>query len=315
VSRGPIVLVGSVSDDHVAALRESLDEVGAAPVILDSLAFPASPRLALGAEPDAILLDGKDVGHPSAVYLRSLYLSPLAFGVDMTREMSEDWRTTLVILREKAEVLVGVMRRWEAMGIPIYNALSASDAVRKPFQMAELAQRGLPVPETLWTNDPEAVRRFAEGRRIAYKPVAGGAATRELSAADLDETKLARLANAPVTFQELLPGRDLRVFVLDGRVVAAFHIHSQALDYRQNEEKVESIALAPAVEDICLRAALATGLRFTGMDLKEASNGVLKILELNPSPMFLGFDHLGGTNVRGALVAALAGHAGIRPSA
>ena len=312
MSRGPIVLVGSADDDHVAALRESLDELGAAPVILDSLAFPASPRLALGAEPDAILLDGKEVGRPSAVYLRSLYLSPLAFGVDMEREMSEDWRTTLVILREKAEVLVGVMRRWEAMGIPIYNALSASDAVRKPFQMAELAQRGLPVPETLWTNDPEAVRRFADGRRIAYKPVAGGAATRELSAADLDEAKLARLANAPVTFQELLPGRDLRVFVLDGRVVAAFQIHSQALDYRQNEEKVESIALTPAVEDICLRAASVTGLRFTGMDLKEASDGALKILELNPSPMFLGFDHLGGTNVRGELIAALAGHAGIR---
>jgi glutathione synthase/RimK-type ligase-like ATP-grasp enzyme len=224
--------------------------------------------------------------------------------------MSDDWRTALVILREKAEVLVAVMRRWEALGLPIYNPLSASDAVRKPFQMAELARRGLPVPETLWTNDPAAVRRFALGRRIAYKPVAGGAATRELGADDLDDAKLARLANAPVTFQELLAGRDVRVFILDGRVVAAFHIHTQALDYRQNEEKVESVALDPAVQRICLAAASMTGLRFTGMDLKETADGTPKILELNPSPMFLGFDHLGGTNVRGALVDTLAAHAG-----
>ena len=309
MSRGTVVLVGSASDDHVAALRASLEAVKVTTVVLDSLTFPAAPRLALGADPEDIRIDGVDAGRPAAVYLRSLYLSPLAFGVDMEKEMSDDWRTSLVILREKAEVLIAVMRRWEAMGLPIYNPLSASDAVRKPYQMAELARAGLPVPETLWTNDPAAVRRFADGRRIAYKPVAGGAATRELEASDLDDAKLARLANAPVTFQELLAGREVRVFVLDGRVVAAFQIHSQALDYRQNEEKVESVTLDPAVARICLTAASITGLRFTGMDIKETADGTPKILELNPSPMFLGFDHMGGTNVQGALVAALAAHA------
>jgi glutathione synthase/RimK-type ligase-like ATP-grasp enzyme len=277
-------------------------------VLLDSLAFPASPRIALGASIDAILVDGVAVGRPSAVYLRSLYLSPMAFGVDMEKEMNEDWRTSLVILREKAEVLIAVMRRWEALGVPIYNPLTASDAVRKPFQLAQLAARGLPVPETLWTNDPEAVRRFADGRRIAFKPVAGGAATRELSAEDLVDAKLDRLRNAPVTFQELLPGRDIRVFVLDERVVAAYRIHSSALDYRQNEEKVESTELDPAVARICLEAASITSLRFTGMDLKETAEGVPKILELNPSPMFLGFDAMAGTDVCGALTEALAAH-------
>ena len=309
MSDRPVVLVGSAADDHVAALHASLIGRGVRVLLLDSLAFPASPRIALGPLPGSILVDGVETGRPAAVYLRSLYLSPLAFGVDMEKEMAEDWRTSLVILREKAEVLVAIMRRWEANGIPVYNPLTASDAVRKPFQMAVLAAEGLPVPETLWTNDPQAVRRFAEGRRIAYKPVAGGAATRELSTEDLDDAKLARLSNAPVTFQELLEGRDVRVFVLDGRVVAAFHIHTQALDYRQNEDKVEAIALDPAVERICLTAASLTGLRFTGMDLKETANGVPKILELNPSPMFLGFDHLAGTDVQGALVEALAGHA------
>jgi glutathione synthase/RimK-type ligase-like ATP-grasp enzyme len=309
MSRGTVVLVGSTSDDHVAALYASLGDRNVATVVLDSLTFPAAPRLTLGAGPDDIWIDGVNAARPAAVYLRSLYLSPLAFGVDMEKEMGDDWRTSLVILREKAEVLIAVMRRWEAMGLPIYNALSASDAVRKPYQMAELARAGLPVPETLWTNDPAAVRRFADGRRIAYKPIAGGAATRELASADLDDSKLARLANAPVTFQELLPGRDVRVFVLDGRVVEAFQIHSQALDYRQHEEKVERVTLDPAVERICLDAASITGLRFTGMDLKETAGGVFKILELNPSPMFLGFDELGGTNVQGALVDTLAAHA------
>ena len=223
--------------------------------------------------------------------------------------MSDDWRTSLVILREKAEVLIAVMRRWEAMGLPIYNPLSASDAVRKPYQMAELARAGLPVPETLWTNDPAAVRRFADGRRIAYKPVAGGAATRELEASDLDDAKLARLANAPVTFQELLAGRDIRVFILDGRVVAAFQIHSQALDYRQNEGEGRKRGA---------RSRRRTHLPDRGFDHRpslhrDGPQGNRRRHAEDPRaesiPMFLGFDHMGGTDVQGALVATLAAHA------
>jgi glutathione synthase/RimK-type ligase-like ATP-grasp enzyme len=163
------------------------------------------------------------------------------------------------------------------------------------------------VPATLWSNDPGDVRAFAARHgRVAYKPVAGGAATRELTAADLDDARLRALAGAPVTFQELLPGEDLRVFVLDGEVIAAFRISSAALDYRQNEERVEAIAADSDLATTCRRATALLGLRFTGMDLKRAGDGTLRILELNPSPMFLGFDARGGTDVLGALTRALA---------
>ena len=42
------------------------------------------------------------------------------------------------------------------------------------------------------------------------------------------------------------------------------------------------------------------------MDLKADATGALKILELNPSPMFLGFDRKSGSNILGALCDALA---------
>src|SRR5262245_936878 len=250
-------------------------------------------------------LDGRDVGRPGAVYLRSLYLTPLAFGVDAKKDMDEDWRTTLVIFREKAEVLLSVCRRWEALDVPIYNPITVSDAVRKPYQMSLLANAGLPVPRTLWSNDPQAVLRFSAGERVAYKPVAGGAATRELAPEDLTERRLSSLSNAAVTFQELLPGTDMRAFVLDGEIISAYRIVADSLDYRQNEEKVESISLTTEVADICLRAAAVAQLRFTGMDLKAAADGRPRILELNPSPMFLGFDRLAGTDVLGKLASAL----------
>ncbi len=301
----PVVLVGSVDDAHVQAVRDALHARGVEPVLLDSLRFPESPRIALGPAPDEILVAGRPLGFPGAVYLRSLYVSPVAFGVDVEREMRENWRKTMVVFREKAEMLVSVLRRWEERGVAIYNTVTASDAVRKPYQISRLKDAGLPVPDTLWTNDPDAVRRFARGRRIAYKPLAGGAATKELRPEDLGEERLARLANSPVTFQELLPGEDLRVFVLDGEVIAAYRITTSALDYRENEEKVESISLDRDLAAQCARAAAVTNLRFTGMDWKGAADGRPRILELNPSPMFLGFDRLAGTDVLGQLADAL----------
>jgi glutathione synthase/RimK-type ligase-like ATP-grasp enzyme len=256
------------------------------------------------------VLDGVPLGRPAAVYLRGLYISPLAFMVDAGAAMDANWRRTMVAFREKGELLLALVKRWEALGIPIYNPPGASDATRKPFQIAHLAAAGLPVPETLWTNDPDAVRRFAAGRRVVFKPVSGGAATRELRDEDLVPERLARLAAAPVTFQELLPGEDLRLFVLDGRLVAAYRIVTGALDYRQNEDAIEAFAAPPELERLALVAAGALGLRFTGIDFKLGSDGRPRLLECNPSPMFRGFDQRAGTDLLGALADALASHSG-----
>lgn len=215
-------------------------------------------------------------------------------------------RTTLVAFREKSAVVQGLLGRWEALGVPLYNPPSCNWRMHKPVQLALLQQAELPVPRTLWTNAPEEARRFAAGQRIAYKPVTGGAATRELSAADLTDERLAALSTAPVTFQELLPGEDVRVYVLDGALIASLRIVSRGLDFRQNEERMEPFELPPEVARQCLRATEVLGLRWTGMDLKRDAHGTLRFLELNGSPMFLGFDAWAGTDLLGQLAGALA---------
>lgn len=305
----PVVVVGSPADEHASAVARAVEERGARVRWLDATRFPGELAIALGEGPEAISVQGQPLGRPRAVYLRSLYLSPLAFGVDAAAEMDADWRRTLVVYREKAEFLVSVVRRWEELGVPLYNPLSASDALRKPYQIGRLAAAGIPVPETLWTNDPEAVRRFARGRRVVYKPLAGGAATRELDLDGPDGERLERLANSPVTFQELLPGTDLRVYVLDGRVISAYRIESSAIDFRGNEQTIHAFEPDGPMAELCLRATRALGLRFTGMDLKAAVDGEPRVLELNGSPMFLGFDQRAGTDVLGALADALVGAA------
>jgi glutathione synthase/RimK-type ligase-like ATP-grasp enzyme len=306
---GTVVLVGSREDLHIKEVARRLGVEGVDTVIVDTLAFPDETRVSLTEDLAGIVVDGRTVGRPAAVYLRGLHSSPLAYLVDAQEAMDEDWRTTLTAFREKATLLNGLVARWEQLGVPMYNPVSSDWMMTKPVQLAALEAAGLPVPRTLWTNDPEAVRRFAAGGRVAYKPVTGGAATRELLPEDLTDERLSALSSAPVTFQELLPGEDLRVYVLDGEIIASLRIVTSALDFRQNEERLEPVELPPEVARDCVKACEVLGLRWTGLDLKRGQDGVLKFLELNGSAMFLGFDAGGGTDIAGHFTRALAKHA------
>jgi glutathione synthase/RimK-type ligase-like ATP-grasp enzyme len=309
VSDRPVLLVGSPEDAHIGAVADGLQARGVEASIIDTLAFPESPAIALGERMDSITIDGRDLSHPVAIYLRDVYAQPLAVGVDVEDEMVQDWRRTLVAFREKAHVLFPLLARWAELGVPFYNPMSSDWKLSKPMQLSLLEHAGLPVPPTVWTNDPETVRRFAAGQRVAYKPVAGGAATQELGPEDLTDERLRTLRGAPVTFQKLLPGDNYRVYCLDGEVIATIRVGSQSLDYRQQEEVIEQTQLSDTIKKQCLKATEVLGLRWTGMDLKSDGDGNLQFLELNSSPMFLGFDHRAGTGILDALVAALAGHA------
>ena len=305
----PIALIGSPRDPHVAAVMQGLEEKDVEPVVVDSMAFPDDYRISLGEKLDMIEVGGRTIARPAAVYVRDFYAHALSPWLDLNDEMEQNWRRTLVALREKAQIMFSLLARWAEIGVPVYNPPSPEWRLAKPFQLAVLERAGLPVPETVWTNDPEKVRAFAGGRRVAYKPVAGGAATKELGPEDLTDDRLRTLKGAPVTFQHLLEGDNYRVYCIDGSVVASLRVTSEAVDFRQNEELVEETTLPDDVVKQCLRATEVLGLRWSGADLRDDGTGTLRFLELNSSPMFLGFDSMAGTDVLGALVDALASHA------
>jgi glutathione synthase/RimK-type ligase-like ATP-grasp enzyme len=299
-----VVIVGPASDAHVLDVSGRVRALGAEPLLLDASRFPASLRITLGEDLDDVLIDGVHV-RPAAVYVRNMGAGALQAANSAACDAAEQRFQNWLVGRERADVVAAMVSRWEQTGVPIYNGMAASQRMTKPFQLALLKRAGLPVPATRWTNDPAAVRSFADGARVAYKPVSGGAATRELGADDLVPARLELLRRAPVTFQSLLPGEDIRVYVLDGEVIAAIRIVSRALDFRGHEERCEAIELPATVRRQCVRAAQVVGLRFTGMDLKRDEAGTLRFLELNSSPMFLGFDSRAGTDIAGCLAGRL----------
>jgi glutathione synthase/RimK-type ligase-like ATP-grasp enzyme len=309
VSRNPIVIIAPDNEWHAVSVLDRLRAMGADAMILDTGRFPDQMRISLGERLDDVEIDGQRIA-PSAVYIRDLALNPQGPTSGLADGMAADWRRTLAALHERSDFVMSLLHRWEAAGVPVYNPLSAFPRITKPFQIALLAAAGLPVPPTSWTNDPERVRRFAAAGPLIYKPVAGGAATRKLGDDDLGDERLARLRAAPVCFQELLPGTDLRIYVVDGEVVASIAITADAIDFRGNELALDQFPIDDQLRDICVRATAVLGLRFTGMDVKLDTHGEPRILELNPSPMFVGFDQRSGTDVLGALCRALMRGAG-----
>jgi glutathione synthase/RimK-type ligase-like ATP-grasp enzyme len=309
VTTAPFVVVGAPEDPHAHAIAEGLRTRGHEPLVLDARGFPEELNIALGHDPDDICINGQRIGRPAAVYVRSLYQSPAGFGVEADEAMRENWRRTMLAFRERSTLLSAILLRWEQLGCRLYNPPSVAKNITKPYQLALLRGAGLPVPDSLWTNDPAAVRRFCREREAIFKPVAGGAATRKLGPEDLADERLAKLAGAPVCFQELLPGDDVRVYVIDGRVVCALRIETEAVDFRQNEQHIAAIELDDEVARMCVRAAEVIGLPYTGMDIKADRHGRYKILELNPSAMFLGFEQRAGVDISGPLCDALVGHA------
>ncbi|MCH9685623.1 MAG: hypothetical protein K0V04_29600 [Deltaproteobacteria bacterium] len=309
MSTSPIVVVGALEDPHVRAIHDGLVERGHEPYVFNAQLFPEQMRIAAGASSRSIAIDGRSLGTPVAAYVRSLYQNPAGFGVDADDAMKEDWRRTMLAFRERSTLLSALLQRWEHNGTAAYNPSSSSGNINKPYQLALLESAGLPVPATLWSNDPEAVRRFCTEHEAIYKPVAGGAATRKVEPRDLTTERLSKLESAPVCFQELLPGDDVRVYVIDGKVVCAMRIETDAIDFRQNEKKIAAIELSDEVAQQCIEATATLGLRFTGMDIKGDREGRYRILELNPSPMFLGFEKLAGVDITGPLCDALVAHA------
>lgn len=306
--QSPIVLLGAEDDEHIQALALELSARGERPLVIDPRLFPHQLTVSLGAELADIRVGDASGLVPRAVYVRSLYTDPAGHRTNVEQAMEDNWRRTSAALTERWHLWSSLLFRWSELGVRLYNPAECAQRLTKPYQLALLHRAGLPVPSTLWTNDPVAVREFAaRNAGTIYKPVNGGAHTRKLTPSDLEPARLGRLQASPVCFQELLPGRNLRVYVVDEHVVCALSVESEELDFREVQPRVAAIEISPELSRQCLAATRCLGLRFTGMDLREDAEGRPLFLELNSSPMFLGFEHLGNVKIGSALCDALIG--------
>lgn len=206
-----------------------------------------------------------------------------------------DWYQLFGVARDRADSLLGLLLALERRGIPFYNPPSRTLlSRRKPYQLQVLRECGCRVPNTMVTNDVAQAHAFLRNQgEVIVKPVAGGAFTRSANA--LSDRDWAQLKMAPAIFQKRIRGRNLRVMVIDGRVVSsvAIELPDDDLDFRGNaryQQGQAQYAVSPLPDEVvqqCQRASLALGLRLTGIDIKQTADEEYVFLECNSSPIYL----------------------------
>jgi len=196
-----------------------------------------------------------------------------------------------------------VVRQFEMM--KVFSAIESVALVRSRDKLRSLqilSRAGVGLPKTVFTNytkDAEHLVKSVGGAPLVLKLLEG---TQGLGVV-LAETKNAATSvieafnglGARVIAQEFIKeagGADIRVFVVDGKVVGAMKRQGKEGEFRSNLHRGGSatvIELSDEEETMALKATRAMGLGIAGVDLLQSSNGPL-VLEVNSSPGLEGIE-------------------------
>jgi len=296
---GTVIILAGSGDPQAVRVRSEIRNRRGRALLVDTAAFPERLSLSLGEK--GPFLDARPLPRDvSAVYVRALGANPVA--PQYRADLHSRPEGLLAQLDERLALLASLVLILKARGARIVNDLEVNaQHSRKPYQLDLLRSAGLPVPRSLASNEPAAVRAFVQtvGRAV-YKPLGGGATVRAVRRQDLTRARLASLALAPVLFQERVDGVSVRAYVVGGRCVAAGEIHSTELDYRRKEDAVLATTLTKSEQRACVAAARACAMTFAGVDLVRGKDS-FHLLECNPSPMFAVFEEKTGADIAGPL--------------
>ena len=209
-----------------------------------------------------------------------------------------------------------VIRHFERMGVPVINSSDAIDNVKdKLYTHQILAQSNLDIPNTMLLKHPIDID-FVEkniGFPVIVKKISGSYGRGVF----LCENK--KQLNQLVTMAELTKksydiiiqefvkdtwGKDLRVFVVNNKVVGCMMRQSTDDDFRANLSRGGEgfpYEVNEQIEWLSSEASKALGLDIAGVDLLF-QNGGYKICEVNSNPGFEGMENFTKKNIASEIV-------------
>lgn len=196
-----------------------------------------------------------------------------------------------------------IVRQFEVMGVISANPSQAITRSRDKLRcMQILSGAGIGLPVTGFarnTHDVDDLIKMVGGAPLVIKLLEG---TQGIGVV-LAETKKAASSVIEAFFglgnniliQEYIKearGTDIRVFVVDGKVVGAMKRTAKEGEFRSNLHRggtAELIKLSKAERETALKAAKELGLTVCGVDMLPSDRGPL-VLEVNSSPGLEGIE-------------------------
>jgi ribosomal protein S6--L-glutamate ligase len=217
---------------------------------------------------------------------------------------------------EQVVFRMNLLARLEARGVQVVNPPRAIEcAVDKFLTTARLVDARLPVPATIVCETAEAAQAAFEqlGGDVVVKPIFGAEGRGILRVSDPDLAlrtfRTLERIGAVLYLQKFVEheGFDLRVMVLDGRVLAAMRRRSPH-DFRTNvsrQAQAEPVELTDRERDWALRASAAVGTRIAGVDILYERSGEGYVIEVNGVPGWRALARVAKCDVAGELIRSI----------
>ena len=204
-----------------------------------------------------------------------------------------------------------IIRHLERLGVILINGSHSIDTVKdKLYTQQVLGESNLPVPKTLLVRHPINLEWVEQniGFPVIIKTLSGSFGAGVFLAEDKKQfrqlLKMAEITKKSynIIVQEFVNdswGKDLRVFVLNGKVIGCMMRQATDDDFRANITRGgEGIPyqITDEIEWLGGESSRLLGLDIAGVDLLF-DNGGFKICEVNSSPGFEGMDKFTKTNI------------------
>ena len=306
VGKGPVLVCGVASESPLAMVIEAAERLGVDCQVIDQRRL-ATQDIEVGVRGGRLFArwwNGSaalDLTRCGGAYTRVVPASLL-------RDAPRDPQGVL-----HHHYFVDALNAWlEAAPLRVANRMAAGMSnASKPWQAQLIRRAGFATPESLLSNDPDAVRAFRRAHgRVVFKS-ASGVRSIVTTLTDAHDAELQRIRALPTLFQAFVPGVNYRVHVVGGQVFCT-RVDSDATDYRYAsregvEARMQADRLPPDVARRCVELARGMGLELAGVDLKLRPDGEYVCFEVNPSPAYSCFDRESAEAVAEALVIHLYG--------
>ena len=220
-----------------------------------------------------------------------------------------------------------IMQRLEASGVRVINSPRAVEmAVDKYLALSHMAKAGLPVPATaVCQRFDDAMAAFEQlGGDVVLKPLFGseGFGVMRLTDIDLASRAFAQLEkmSSVMYLQAFIrhrlndssqAGSDLRLFVLDGQVLATMQ-RTNGSDWRTNISRGGKGALcepSPRQIDLAIKAAGACQTFVAGVDVMVDEQGNDWVIEVNAVPGWRELASVTGVDIARSILEKVMVHA------
>lgn len=209
-------------------------------------------------------------------------------------------------------------RHFEALKVFCLNSAAAIGQSRdKLFSLQLLLNNGVDIPTTGFANSPldtNDLIKMVGGPPLIVKLLEGtqgkGVVLAETKKAAESVINAFKSLNANILVQEFIKeanGKDLRLFVIDGKVVATIQREALPGEFRANIHLGGTASvIKPTAEEkrIAIKAAKAMNLKVAGVDIIRATKGPL-LLEVNSSPGLEGIEGATNKDIAGEMIKAI----------